>query len=178
MDVRVEESTADHVFAAWDRVVIVVWRGKTSFAAVKRGEQVMLDHQRRIGEPILLLTVVDVAAPLPPLETRMELVAMLHRANGKILRSVVVFEGEGFRAASVRAVVAGVSLFARPAYPHRVFGRVSSAARFLAGGADGVPAPHEMIRAVAQARARQGSAPSFAPWLPSGVRVEPVLRQR
>lgn len=166
MDVRIEESTVDHVLAVWDRAVIAVFTGRTSFAAVKRCEQVFDQYQQQLAAPLLLLTVVDLAASLPALEVRMELVASLHRANGRVLRSAVVFEGEGFKAASVRAVVAGISLFARPAYPHRVFSRVGSAARFLAGGPDGKPAPHLLIRAVNQARARQGAIGSFPPWLP------------
>jgi hypothetical protein len=176
MDVSVEESSKDHVLAAWDRVVILFFQGKTSAASVRRCEHLIEEHSRRRGEQVLLLTIVDVAAPLPALEVRTEIAGALHRLNGKLARSAVVFEGEGFRAASVRAVVAGVSLFARAAYPHRIFSRVGAAARFLAGGADGVPAPHELIRAVSQARARQGSTPSFAPWLPATP--QPALRQR
>ena len=177
MDVRIEESTADHVVAVWDRVVIFFCRGKTSLAAVRRCEQAIDEQFRRNGELVLLLTIVDMIAPLPPLEVRMEIAGALHRLNGKLARSGVVFEGEGFRAASVRAVVAGVSLFARATYPHRIFSRVGAAARFLAGGADGSPAPHKLIRAVSQARARQGASPSFAPWLP-GATVDAALRHR
>jgi len=167
LEVRVEESSTDHVLAVWDRVVILFFRGKTSLASIRRCERLIEAHSRQRAEHVLLLTIVDTAAPLPALEVRVEIAGALHRLNGKLARSAVVFEGEGFRAASVRAVVAGVSLFARAAYPHRIFGRVGDAARFLAGGADGSPAPHELIRAVSQARARQGSPPSFAPWLPT-----------
>jgi hypothetical protein len=178
MDIRIEDSAVDHVLAVWDRVVIAVFRGKTSFAAVKRCEQIFDQYQRQLATPLLLLTVVDVEAPLPALDVRMELVASLHRANGRMLRSAVVFEGDGFKAASVRAVVAGISLFARPAYPHRVFSRVGSAARFLAGGPDGTPAPHLLIRAVNQARARQGIIASVPAWLPASGRADSALRPR
>jgi len=177
MDVRVEESTSDHVLALWDRVVILFFRGKTSLGSIRRCEHLIEEHARRRSEQVLLLTIVDMTAPLPALEVRIEIAGALHRLNGKLARSAVVFEGEGFRAASVRAVVAGVSLFARASYPHRIFSRVGAAGRFLAGGADGVPAPHELIRAVNQARARQGSPPSFAPWLPAAT-PQPTFRPR
>lgn len=165
MDVRIDDSTSDHVFAHWDRVVLVVWRGKTTLSAVRRGEHLFEQHASRCAGPVLLLTVIEPVAPLPALEARMELVAFLRRGSGRIERSALVFEGEGFRAASVRAVVAGMSLFSRPAYPHRVFSNVSSAARFLAGGKSGSPAPHLLIRAVLDARQRSGTS-SFVPWIP------------
>jgi hypothetical protein len=177
MDVRVEESSKDHVLAVWDRVIILFFRGRTSAGTVRRCEHLIDEHARRRREQVMLLTIVDVEAPLPALEVRTEIAGALHRLNGKLARSAVVFEGEGFRAASVRAVVAGVSLFARAAYPHRIFSRVGAAGRFLAGGADGLPPPHELIRAVSQARARQGSPPSFAPWLPTAT-PPPAFRPR
>lgn len=178
MDAFIEESTADHVLAVWDRVVIAVFKDKTSAEAIRRCEAILEKQHRKLGTPLLLLTVVDVAAPLPSTEVRTELVSALQRVSGKVARSAVLYEGEGFRAASVRAVVAGILLFSRLAYPHRVFGRVGGAVRFLVGGATGSPSPHQLIRAVHQVRATRGSAPSFAPWLPGGVPVAPALRTR
>jgi len=165
MDVRIEDSTSDYVFAHWDRVVLVVWRGRTTLSSVRLGEQVFEQHASRCAGPVLLLTIVEPAAPLPALEARMELVAFLRRGAGRIERSALVFEGEGFRAASVRAVVAGMSLFSRPAYPHRVFSSVSGAARFLAGGKGGSPTPHLLIRAVRDARQPSGTS-TYVPWIP------------
>ena len=174
MNIRVEESTAEYVFAHWERVMVAVWRGRTTVSAVKRGEEVLQSLVKRRGEPVLLLTVVEPSAPLPPLEARMELVGMLKRCAGNVERSALVFEGEGFRAASVRAVVAGVSLFSRPVYPHRVFATVGAAARFL--GAGGSPVPHLLIRAVRDMRRRPTNG-TFVPWIP-GALTEPSLRQR
>jgi hypothetical protein len=168
MDIRIDASSPNVVFALWDRVGLSVWKGPTTVQLLRRGEQFMEQHLGRRGEPLLLFTVIEDKAPLPSLEARVELAAYLKRCNGKLERSVLVFEGEGFRAASVRAVVAGVSLFSRPAYPHRVFGNVSEAARFLAGGKSGSPAPHMLIRMVHEAR-RHPSTNSFMPWLPIGT---------
>jgi hypothetical protein len=177
MDVRIEDSTSDYVFAHWDRVVLAVWRGKTTSSAVRRGELFFDQHATRCAGPVLLLTVIEPAAPLPPLEARMELVAFLQRGAGRIERSALVFEGEGFRAASVRAVVAGMSLFSRPAYPHRVFSSVGNAARFLAGGKSGSPAPHLLIRAMRDARQRAGTS-TFVPWIPVPPQPGAPLRRQ
>lgn len=175
MQVRVEESTSDYVFAHWDRIVLAVWRGRTTVAAVRKGDHLMHEHAARCGAPIRLLTIIEEAAPLPPVEARMELVACLKRGAGTIERSALVFEGEGFRAASVRAVVAGVSLFSRPAYPHRVFNSVANAARFLANDGGPQPASHALIRAVRDARRRTGVS-TFVPWLPGSP--EPAISMR
>jgi hypothetical protein len=166
MNLRIEEFTHDHVFAAWDRVALALWRGQTRVSALRRGEQLFDQHaSRHPGERILMLTIVEAAAPLPPIESRMELAAFLKRAADRVERSSVVFEGEGFRAASVRAVVAGISLFSRPPYPHRVFSTVGAAALFLAGGKSGSPAPHMIIRMVNETR-RRAVAGVPLPYLP------------
>lgn len=176
MDVHIEESTGDHIFAFWERVMVAVFDGTTSQTAVRRCEELFDKHFQRLRTPMFLLTIVDVPAPLPALEVRMELVASLHRANGKLARSAVVYEGEGFRAASVRAVVAGIAMFSRPTYPHRVFAQVSAAAQFLAGGPDVAPAPQHLVRAVQLVRARQGSPRRLEIWRPERAHPDPALR--
>ncbi|HKO91212.1 MAG TPA: hypothetical protein VJU61_08670 [Polyangiaceae bacterium] len=164
MDVRIEISTRDVVFAFWDRVALGLWRGKTSVGAMQRAGQLLTQYVAERQSPVLLLTVVEENAPLPSLEARVELVSFLKASNGLVERHGLVFEGEGFRAASIRAVVGGVSLFSRPDYPYRVFGSVGSAARFLAAGKNGSPAPHRVLRMVSEARRDRGS-PTIVPWL-------------
>jgi hypothetical protein len=187
MDVHFEESTNDYIFAEWNRVLLAIWRGKTTSSALRHGETLF----ERLEGPLLLLTIVEATASLPTLDARVELVGVLKRAAGKIERSAVVFEGEGFRAASVRAVVAGVSLFSRPTYPHRVFGTVSAAARFLTEGkstslstsgplsAPASPPPSAALitRMVHEAR-RRPRAGAFAPWAPGAPVPGASLRQR
>jgi len=176
MDVRIKLSTRDSVFALWDRVALALWRGNTTAGAVRRGSEILAEHAAAWGSRVWLLTVVEENVPLPALEARMELVSLLKNANGLVERSALVFEGEGFRAASVRAVVAGVSLFSRPEYPHRVFGSVGAAARFLAAGRTDAPAPHRVIRMVNEARHAPGTQ-TFLPWLaganPNGDGLRP-----
>jgi hypothetical protein len=165
MDVHIHASSHECVFATWQRIVLAVWRGNTTVAAVRLGDQVLAQHAEERGERVFLLTVVEENCPLPPVEARVELAACLRRASAVVARSAVVFEGEGFRASSVRAVVAGISLFSRPEYPHRVFASVSSAARFLASGL-GVASPgaHHLIGMVNGARRAQGTQ-TFVPLL-------------
>jgi hypothetical protein len=166
MHVKIEASTPDAVFAVWDRIALALWRGRTTVAGLLRGGEILAQHAASCSGRSLLLTVVEEHVPLPPLEARIELVSLLQRANGLVERSALVFEGEGFRAASVRAVVAGVSLFSRPEYPHRVFASVGAAARFLGGGKSDSPPPHRVIRMVNEARRAPGT-PMGVPWAPA-----------
>jgi hypothetical protein len=164
MDVKIHMSTRDVVLASWDRVALGLWRGKTTVGAVRKATQLLAAHATALQAPLLLLTVTEEKVPLPTLEARMELVSFLKSANGLVERHAVVFEGEGFRAASIRAVVAGVSLFSRPEFPSRVFGSIGAAARFLAAGRANGPAPHRVIRLVSEARRDPGTQ-TLLPWL-------------
>ena len=177
MDVRIEMSNRDVVFALWDRVALGLWRGKTTVSALQRGAEILKRHVASCDGPVLLLTVLEENVPLPVLEARIEMVSFLNGANGQVERSALVFEGEGFRAASIRAVVAGVSLFSRPAYPSRVFASVGAAARFLANGKQGSPPPHRVIRMVKEAR-RDCGPPAISPWLSTPPQTSGLLPPR
>lgn len=176
MDVCVEEATKDHVFAHWGRAAIVVWRGHTTVEAMRRGSRVFEKVLAQRGEPLLMLSVIEPGASLPPLDARVELVRFMKRGLDQIERSAVVVEGEGFKVTSVRAVIAGLCIFSTPKFPHRVFSNVGAASRFLAGGRGGEPAPHLLIRAVKSAR-RTRPTPPFPTWLPTDDAFGPVLRR-
>jgi hypothetical protein len=177
MDIKIELSTRDCVLALWEGVVLGLWRGKTTGAAMQRVGQIVKQYAIERQGPLLILTVVEKNAPLPPSEARAELVSFLKGGNGLVERHGLVFEGEGFRAASIRAVVAGVALFSRPDYPYRVFESVSAAARFLAAGRNGALAPHRIVRMVAEARRDPGTQ-TLLPWLTPPARSVDALRSR
>jgi hypothetical protein len=163
-DVRIELNTRDCVIALWEGVVLGLWRGQTTSGAIRRAAQVVTQYTAERQSPVLLLTVIEANAPLPPLEARVEMVAFLKGSNGSVERHALVFEGEGFRAASIRAVVAGVALFSRPSYPYSICGSVGAAARFLSAGRNATLAPHRVIRMVNEARRNVGTQ-TMLPWL-------------
>jgi hypothetical protein len=177
-DLRIEASTRDCVMALWEGVALGLWRGKTTVAAMRRAGQIIATYGAERQSRVLLLTVIEEEAPLPTLEARMEMVAFLKLANAVVERHAIVFEGEGFRAASVRAVVAGVALFSRPDYPCRVFGSIGAAARFLtAGKATNTLAPHRIIRMVNEARRDVGTQ-TMLPWMLPPSPLGSALRPR
>lgn len=178
MDVKLEANNSDVVIAVWDRVVVAVFRGRTTVAGLRCGREVIAQHSAACNGPILLLTLIEANAPLPHLDARVEIITLLKEANGKVERSGIVFEGEGFRASTVRAIVAGVSLFSRPEFPHRIFSSVGSAARFLVGGrSGGGMGPHRVIRVANEAR-RAPATPAFVPWLSDTGQATAALRPR
>ena len=118
----------DHVVAVWQRVVYTIWRGETT----SRGVHAMQDAVRRLRDGrALALSIVTETAPLPPASVRRALAETMARFGDQIARSALVFEGGGFRAAAVRSVVTGLSLFSKLPYPHRVFDKPEVALGWL-----------------------------------------------
>lgn len=104
---------------------------------------------------LVFLIVAEEQAPPPPAPLRAELARHLGETQHRILRSAVVHEGAGFRAAVVRSFVTGLSVLLRANYPRRVFSNVNDAAFWL--GADPraeleVPAFLDALREVRRIR--------------------------
>ena|SRR5258706_8711818 len=151
----------DYCMASWHRFYIDIWRVNTTIEGVrvlKAGfAKFAAEHPGGVG----LLTIVEPRAPLPPSDARDALAAYLAEAAASIKYSAVVFEGDGFRAAAVRGVVTGLTLLARPPYPHKVFANVQQAVGwFSANFMDGnkpVVGTVEMVAAINELRKRIGS---------------------
>ncbi|MGA3121008.1 MAG: hypothetical protein ABSF69_09595 [Polyangiaceae bacterium] len=158
---RILERDIDHVVAAWRRVAIVVWCGETRLQAIDRLGRALLALQDATGHSAGLFTVVGESTPLPSGEARALSAAWLRKLP--LAFSVVAFEGAGFRAAAVRAVVSGVSLAAKLTYPRKSFACIQDAAAWVGEstskeGEASVPAEAlivavHAVRAAQQARA-------------------------
>jgi len=61
-------------------------------------------------------------------------------AEFKSLAAATVIEGSGFRAAATRTAIAGMYFIAKPPFPHKVFGDLSTGAGWvIAMGASAAP---------------------------------------
>lgn len=120
-----------HAVATWRNLLIAVWRTETRAAAVERVSQVlgMLAVRHR---DVALLQVVEAGATAPDADARRVISRMLKEHADVIRCSAVVYEGDGFRAATLRAVVTGIALLSRPPYPHVVFGSTIAAINWTA----------------------------------------------
>jgi hypothetical protein len=124
------ERNNDHVLALWSRTVIVVWSHETTVSAVRRLGEHLLARATAVGQPVGLFMVVEESAPLPSSDARSMSAVVLRKA--KLAFSAVTFEGSGFRAAMVRAVVTGIGMLAKQPYPHQAFARLEDAAAWVA----------------------------------------------
>jgi hypothetical protein len=120
----------DGVLATWRNVVIAVWRVHTRVDALLHLEVVLrrfaLTHQQ-IG----LFQVLE--PTIRPLDSdQRDVLDKTLRGAGTITSSSVLYEGSGFQAAAVRAVVAAVRALRPHAFPHRVFADMSTAIEFHA----------------------------------------------
>jgi hypothetical protein len=94
--------------------------------------------------------VLEAAAKMPSAESRAGLADFMHGYRDRFRASALAFEGTGFRAASIRAVVTGLSALARHSFPHAVFASVPEALAWppmapLESGTDAV-AMAELLR--------------------------------
>ena len=140
--------------ASWRQVFAVIWRHETTMAGVLALRSTFSAFVAT-NPAVRLLTIVEARAPLPTAQVRQGLADFLGQQGAHIKRSAVVFEGEGFRAAAVRGVVTGLTMLARPPYPHKIFGKLSDASVWLSSdSADtSVIEPQQIVRVLGELRA-------------------------
>ncbi|HET9953731.1 MAG TPA: hypothetical protein VFQ61_04490 [Polyangiaceae bacterium] len=117
---RTVATSPDYALATWQQVFAVIWRRETTLEGAGHLRSACTAFAQHHPKGIGLLTIVESGAPLPVSAVRKEIAAFLGDASSFIKCSAVIFEGSGFRAASVRSVVTGLTLLARQAYPHKV----------------------------------------------------------
>jgi hypothetical protein len=136
----------DHCIAAWDRVLIQVWRGEATLEAaqslLKIGKVFLTQHP---GYPCNSLSIVESRSPPPNDKVRQLLSACYRELAPGMRHQIFVAEGSGFRAALVRGVGLTVSTFAPSLLPFKFAASVDEAAITIApglsvkaGGADGL----------------------------------------
>jgi len=126
MNAQLFVATRDYLMGSWQSVFILVWRDKTTFEGVTALEQ-LLDGFARDRSDVFLLTVVEERARIPSFPVRDALATVLDNEASRLCLSAVVYEGTGFRAAAVRAVVSGLALMSKISARHRVFSTVADA---------------------------------------------------
>lgn len=115
--------------AVWSRVFINRWR---TVATVER-LVALGEHQRALvrataDKRIAVLTVLeDESGAMPSGPARKEAEAVAKSVRDAVALQAQVVEGDGFVAASIRALLSGISLAIRAPYPNKVFKRVDEA---------------------------------------------------
>lgn len=163
MSATIQSSTKDYLFATWQHLILALWRGNTTVDAVREGQRIFDEHAKAWPDGILILTVVEDGAPMPDAPARDALGKLLQSGAGRTRKSAVVYEGDGFRAAAVRSVVTGISVFSKPPFPHKIFARVAEAAGFLASEAGHGVTGNQLANIVSDVRQRHLQALKTSP---------------
>ncbi len=99
-----------------------------------------------------MVTVVEAAAEMPDAGARDELARLFRSLSTSVICSALVFEGDGFRAATVRALTTTINLVARQPFPHKVFATVGDAAKWMGTFAALKASAERVVDHVAEAR--------------------------
>lgn len=124
------EIDEDCVQATAFGVVFMIWRRRTTAEAFNRGVVLARRYSEQLRSKIGCCQVVEVDAVPPDMEARKAFGEWLN--VDFVARSVVIHDGNGFKAASVRAIVNLQLLVAKPRFPHALFHNASMAVASLA----------------------------------------------
>lgn len=152
-ELEVVEQDGEHVAAVWRNVLILVWVSCTRATHVSAARLTL----RRLAESypggIGLVQVIEKDCNRLDGEAR-EAFAQLYGSETAIRCSAIVMEGSGFRAASVRMIVAALARVSGSVFPHRLFSDVTTAALWEAELLEhAMFTADELSTAVAQVRA-------------------------
>jgi hypothetical protein len=112
-------------------VFVVVWRERTTLETVARACSEFQSYANSWGRELAMMVVVEEHAKMPDPGAREAIASFLATASDKLVIAALVYEGQGFVAASIRGVVIGLTLLARQPYPYRVFASVGEAAQWF-----------------------------------------------
>jgi hypothetical protein len=119
-------------FTSFENTFISIWRQQANLTSLRMVRECQKQVIDRTPGGIAVVTVMEPVS-VKPLDSaeRAEASAIARDFAPSTLASVYIFEGEGFRPAMSRAAVAGVMLFSRVKYPHKVFSTVDAGATWL-----------------------------------------------
>jgi hypothetical protein len=131
-DVAITRKSSDCVIGFTDSLAVAFWRLHTKPQDILELQRVAGQAYEASGKPIALVQVVPVSAIAPDGQARAALARLLGQLNGRVSRSAIVHEGEGFRAAMIRSIVTGVVALSNPGFPHRVFSTLAESVTWMA----------------------------------------------
>ena len=108
----------------------------------------------RTQKRVLIVAVLGPGTQHPSGAAREMLSGQLAKMGGQIAAAASVFETEGFRAATLRAVVTGILFVVRPGYPQRACANIGDAAVWLSEHAEGRMDAARIDTAIRGVRAR------------------------
>jgi hypothetical protein len=125
-----EKVTEYFLVGTWRNVVIVLWRVSTLPEDVAFTSDLLARLAKMHPEGVgLFQSVEDTCLERPSGPTKEAIARLLRDGRSYIKASTVLFNGQGFRAAVVRAVATGLISLTRPGFPHQAHTSIEEAAR-------------------------------------------------
>ena len=120
------------VLASWQRVGIAVWIDETPVEAIHEAQAMLGRLSLAYPEGIAFLQVIGEDNPGIDAHARVALSQLLLAHRSTLREAPVVYEGDGFRAASFRAIVTGLLTPRSMGFAHRVYSTLESATLAIA----------------------------------------------
>jgi hypothetical protein len=119
-----------HAKASAFDMLLIVWKKETQASAYARLITLVIQMGELHPEGIGLLQVVETSASPPDEAARKAFSQSLGVCDKYVKHHSVVYEGSGFKAASVRAIMMGVYMVRRPKFEHLVANSLLRAAQW------------------------------------------------
>lgn len=133
---RVVHTDYDHAKGLAYNLVLLVWRRRTLPEPYRAAMSLATAHAQKHPGGVGVMQVVEVDAVPPEAEARKAFSEFMKWPG--VAHFSVTHEGSGFKAASVRAIVSGVTALSRPNFPHSVHSSVADASSWAAAQNRGV----------------------------------------
>ena len=141
-----------HAVATETGLLICLWRTVTKREAIAELSTIAHELVQNHADGIAMLTVVEAGADMPDAPVRDDLAALFRSLSKSVICSGLVFEGQGFKAATVRGITTGINLLARQPFPHKVFANVTETAGWMAAHAKMKMTPERIVRHTEEVR--------------------------
>jgi hypothetical protein len=128
---EVHESDAAQRTGRIENVVLQVWCEWASPDRVKKTRELVRAAHREHSSKVAVLVRVLGGCRMPDPRTLRSFSRFLHDVEDEVQGVAIVLEGDGFWAASMRAIVSSVTLMARSGPPTRVYGDLREASEAI-----------------------------------------------
>lgn len=127
---RITAQTPDYTTLVAADLVVQIWHDETTLAGVTALAETLEQSGCQ-----LMLVITCAGARAPTAEARRFLSELMVRRRDQMRACALAYEGRGFAAATIRGIVAGLTLAAGHPFPYKVFAEVGAAlAWFQANG--------------------------------------------
>jgi hypothetical protein len=121
-----------HALAQWRNVLISIWRDTPTILAAENKGRLYRSVLGKGRSTFGIITIIEAKTPLPDMETRKVMVAVMVESARWIVCTAAVMEATGLKGATVRSVLTGLTLAARTSHPMKIFSSLEEASVWVA----------------------------------------------